>query len=85
MAIIFDSKLLKIKSPKIIKIPVNLSKSFSSRSIVRIKGTINDGNFKIPLEPDGKDSHWIELNSLLSEQIGANIGDTVSLSIEQTN
>ena len=56
MLIKFESKLLNIGPLKIIKVPLKLSKRLSSRGIVMVKGTINNVDFKTPLEPDGKGS-----------------------------
>lgn len=81
----FESTLLEIRNYKILKVPVAASQKLSSRGIVMVKGTINNTNFKAPLEPDGKGSHWIEVTPELCEKIGATIGETVSVSIEQTN
>lgn len=85
MTLIFDSKLLKIGSLLILKVPENISKKLSSRGIVMVKGTMNDIEFRKTLEPDGKGSHWIEVDPLLYEKIGVEIGEIVSLSIEQTD
>lgn len=85
MLIKFESKLLKIGPLKIIKVPLKLSKRLSSRGIVMVKGTINNVDFKTPLEPDGKGSHWIEISPLLSKEIAVDIGENISLSIEQTD
>ncbi|UJF16593.1 YdeI/OmpD-associated family protein [Jeotgalibaca sp. MA1X17-3] len=85
MTLIFDSKLLKIESFLLIKVPLDISKELSSRGLVMVKGTINDVDFKKTLEPDGKGSHWLEVDPLLYEKIGVEIGETISLRIEQTN
>lgn len=83
MTIKFESKLSKVGPLKIIKIPLTESEKFSSRSMVMVKGRINDAYFKGTLEPDGKGSHWIEVNPLLNEEIGVDIGESVSLNLEQ--
>ena len=82
MSIIFEEKLLKIGPRQIIRIPLNLSKELPSRGMVMVQGTINDVEFKSPLEPDGKRSHWLEVSSTLSKELGAAIGETVQLRIE---
>ncbi len=43
------------------------------------KGAVS---FQVPLEPDGKGSHWFEVSDLLLEEVGVNLGQTVSLTIE---
>jgi len=82
MSIIFEEKLLKIGPRQIIRIPLNLSKEFPSRGMVMVQGTINDVEFKSPLEPDGKESHWLEVSSTLSKELGSGIGEAVELRIE---
>lgn len=84
MVIHFESPLLKIGPLQIINVPLHSSKELSSRGIVMVRGTINTIEFKTVLEPDGKGSHWIEINPSLSKEIGANIGENVSVTIEQT-
>ncbi len=85
MTIEFDAKILRIGSKDIIRIPVELSKEFSSRGMVMVKGVINDVEFKKPLEPDGRGSHWLEIDSALGKQIGAGNVENVSVRMEQTD
>ncbi|MBU3113404.1 YdeI/OmpD-associated family protein [Clostridium lacusfryxellense] len=85
MSIIFESKLLKIGHLQVIRIPLDSSKKLPSRGMVMVRGTINNLNFKAPLEPDGKGSHWIEVSTLLSEEAGMSIDKTVFLNIEPIN
>ncbi|MBU3175201.1 YdeI/OmpD-associated family protein [Clostridium estertheticum] len=82
MSIIFESKLSKIGHLQVIRIPLDSSKKLPSRGMVMVRGTINNLNFKAPLEPDGKGSHWIEVSTLLSEEAGIAIDKTVFLNIE---
>ena len=82
MSIFFEAILTKVKSRKIIKIPLNLSVELPSRGMVMVQGTINDVSFQVPLEPDGKGSHWFEVSDSLREEVGITVGQTVSLSIE---
>jgi hypothetical protein len=54
-----------------------------------VEGTINGFSFKapLPLEPDGKGSHWLRVDETLREAAGtagADAGDTVVLEIEPT-
>jgi hypothetical protein len=53
--------------------------------MVMVQGTINNVNFKAPLEPDGKGGHWIEVSTLLSEEAGISIDETVFSNIEPIN
>lgn len=85
MTIIFEEKLLKIGPRQVIRIPLNSSKELPSRGMVMVQGTMNDVDFKSPLEPDGKGSHWLEVTPTLTEELGVGIGETVFLNIEPMN
>lgn len=85
MSISFEAIPEKIESRKVIRIPINASEKLPSRGMVMIDGTINNIYFKAPLEPDGKGSHWLEVNDTLSEEAGIMPGQTVSLNIEPVN
>lgn len=82
MSICFEAILSNIKSRKVIKIPLNSSEKLPSRGMVMIQGTMNDVPFIAPLEPDGRGSHWLEVNDILSEKTGVKVGQTASLTIE---
>lgn len=83
MTITFEAKRLRIGPLELIKIPLSSGKELSSRGMVMVKGTINGVDFKIPLEPDGKGSHWLELDPLLNKEIGGDIGETVFMTMKQ--
>lgn len=85
MSIFFEAMLSKIESRKTIKIPFNSSKTLPSRGMIMIEGTVNGVNFKAPLEPDGKGSHWSEISDKLCEEAGVMVDDTISFNIEPVN
>ncbi len=85
MSIFFEAIPEKIESRKVIRIPINTSEKLPSRGMVMIEGTMNNIYFKTPLEPDGKGSHWLEVNDTLSKEAGVITGQTVSLNIEAVN
>ncbi|WP_425539029.1 YdeI/OmpD-associated family protein [Microaceticoccus formicicus] len=58
----FKTDLIEIASKKIIHIPVEYSQSLPSRGLVMAKVTIADISAILPIEPDGKGSHWFELD-----------------------
>ena len=60
MSIFFEAILNKVESRKVIKIPLSLSVELPSRGMVMVQGTMNKVSFQVPLEPDGKGSHWFE-------------------------
>jgi len=82
MNIYFEAILSKIEGHTIVKIPSSSSEQLPSRGMVMIQGTINDISFKAPLEPDGKGSHWFELNDLLMADAGLIVGQTAAFMIE---
>ena len=49
-----------------------------------VKGTINGFDFRTALEPDGKGSHWFEVDKALGEAAKADVGNSVKVSIEPT-
>lgn len=79
------TKLAKIGSWTILRLPQDASAQLPSRGLVMVKGTINGLEFQTALEPDGTGSHWFEVGKTLREAIGAKVGDTVTLAIESTN
>lgn len=85
MTISFKSKVTKIGNRQIISIPLSLSEKLPSRGMVMVKGTIGGITFKAPLEPDGKGSHWLEISLQLSKELGVDVGDTLTLSVEATD
>jgi Bacteriocin-protection, YdeI or OmpD-Associated/Domain of unknown function (DUF1905) len=62
-------------------LPKNASAKLPSRGITAIEGTINGFPFQATLEPDGQKSHWLKLDRKLSEAVGADAGDVVTLEI----
>jgi hypothetical protein len=47
-----------------------------------VEGAINGLHFQTALEPDGKGSHWFKVDDSVRKAAGANVGDTVNVSIE---
>lgn len=83
-AIRFETKLFKIGSWTILRLPQNASAKLPSRGQVMVKGTINGFRFQSPLEPDGNWSHWFKVDDGLSKAAKAAAGDTVTMAIEPT-
>ena len=82
--ICFEAKLFKIGSWTILRLPGEASAKLPSRGIAMVKGTINDSPLQTALEPDGRGSHWFQVDAGLRQAIGADAGDTVRLAIEPT-
>ncbi len=86
----FETKLLKIHSWTILKLPESASADLPSRGMTMVAGTLNDVPFKTLLEPDGKygpglkPSHWFRPDEKLLHAAGVAVGDIVQVSIEPT-
>ncbi len=82
MTIRFETKLFKIGSWTILRLPPAASVKLPSRGQTMVEGTINGFPFQTPLEPDGKRSHWFRVDDALLGSAHAGTGDTVTLAIE---
>ena len=87
----FKTKLFKIGSWTLLRLPESASKKLRSRGMTMVKGTINGRPFKTLLEPDGrygpgqkKSSHWFRPDKKLLADAHAASGDTVQVSLEPT-
>lgn len=80
----FKTTLFTINSWTILHLPKEASAKLPSRGQVMIQGTINGYPIKMPLEPDGKGSHWFRVNDTLGKAANIKAGDTVTLDIEPT-
>jgi hypothetical protein len=80
----FETKLYKIKSWTILHLPKDASAELPSRGQTMVKGTINGFGFQTALEPDGKGSHWLNIDKDMQKAIGAGADDTVAVAIEST-
>src|SRR4051812_45880180 len=80
----FETKLVKIGDMMILKLPESASKKLPSRGQVMVTGTLNEVPFKMPLEPDGNGSHWLQLDTSLLNAVKAKVGDGVTVELEPT-
>ena len=86
----FETKLFKIGSWTILRLPEDASAKLPSRGMIMVKGTVNGVSFKTLLEPDGmygpgkKPSHWFSPEKKLLDDAKALAGDTVQVSFEPT-
>ena len=87
----FETKLFKINSWTILRLPESASAELPSRGMTMVSGTINGAPFKALLEPDGryapgqKSSHWFRPDKKVLDDTSAKAGDTVQVSLEPTN
>ena len=82
MEITFKGTLVNIGPKDFIRIPLSLSGKLPSRGMVMGRVVINNIEFILPLEPDGKGSHFIEINELILNEVGIQVGDKVNVNIE---
>jgi hypothetical protein len=80
----FKAKLFKIGDWTILKLPSSASAKLPSRGQTMVKGIINDFHFQTALEPDGRGSHWFEVDKKMRDAIKAVAGDNVTLAIKPT-
>lgn len=85
MCISFEAILTELKSRKIVKVPLNQSKELPSRGMVMGKITVNNIDFIVPLEPDGKGSHWFELSDTLCNELGVSVNQNLSFRISSVD
>jgi len=75
----FESKVEKLESRLIIKLPQDASAKLPSRGQVAVSGTINAHDFMTVIEPDGNKSHWISVDSKMGR---LKAGEHVKIEIE---
>ena len=74
-----SAPLSTIGSWTILHLPKAASVKLPSRGMTMGEGTINGSHFQIPLEPDGKGSHWFSFDKAMSKATGAKAGDTIKV------
>src|SRR5512140_1776222 len=86
----FETKLVKINSRTILRLPESASAELPSRGMTMVSGTINGAPFQAVLEPDGRyapgqrSSHWFSPDEKLLEDALARAGDTVQVALQPT-
>src|SRR5215475_6123213 len=86
----FETKLVKINSWTILRLPESASAELPSRGMTMVSGTINGIPFRTLLEPDGRyapgqrSSHWFSPDKKLLNDASAMVGDNVQVSLEPT-
>lgn len=68
-------------SGSLLTLPRNASAKLPSRGMTVVEGTINAIPFRAGLEPDGKGSHWLQVNQAMQDAADADAGDTVTVEI----
>lgn len=64
-------------------VPFDVKKEFGTGARVSVRGTINGFEFRTSIFPDGKGHHLMMVNKAMRTGAGAEVGDTVSVAMEQ--
>lgn len=86
----FKTKLVKIKTWVILRLPPESSAMLQSRGMIMVSVTLNNISFNTLLEPDGRygkgqePSHWFRIDEKILDTYSLKVGDTVDVSIEPT-
>lgn len=78
----FKKDLIEIASKRIVHLPIEFSQSLPSRGLVMANVTINGFGAILPIEPDGKGSHWFELDKDFLKLINVKVGDNLDIDLE---
>jgi Bacteriocin-protection, YdeI or OmpD-Associated/Domain of unknown function (DUF1905) len=62
-------------------LPKNASAKLPSRGRTMVEGTVNSFPFRAALEPNGKGSHWLEVNKVMRDGAGADAVDMITVEI----
>lgn len=77
----FQAKPFNIGTRTIIQLPLEASAQLSSRGMTMVDATINGFDFQTSLEPDGKKSHWFEVDEKIMKAAKITIGEMVMIEI----
>jgi bacteriocin resistance YdeI/OmpD-like protein/uncharacterized protein DUF1905 len=78
----FDAALRTIDRSLIVRLPKEASARLPSRGQVATRGTINGREFRVVVEPDGSNGHWLKVDAGLRRIAGARAGGTATFEIE---
>lgn len=81
----FTAPLVAIGDWTLVILPQDISAKLPSRGMVLVEGTINGHAFKVPLEPDGRGSHWLNIDHALQKSARIAVGDTADIAIQVSN
>ena len=93
--VMFESKLRKINSWLILRLPDEASKKLSSRGMVMVEAELESSlepsiessrgkvKLKLPLEPDGSGGHWFKFSSEMQKELKASDGDLIKVKFKQ--
>ena len=73
-----------IDAVRLIRLAPGDSAKLPSRGLVMAAGTLNGIAFTLPLEPDGKGGHWLEVPQDLMQRASVSVGDSAALALSPT-
>jgi len=82
MSFFVDTEIIEINLKKIVKIPFEVSDLFPSRGMVMANIKLSSFWITKALEPDGKGSHWFELDAADGKKLDVSMGKKLQFEIE---
>ncbi|WP_417457682.1 YdeI/OmpD-associated family protein [Kordiimonas sp.] len=79
-----EAQLYSIGEHTLLHLPKEASAALPSRGVTMVEGTLNGAPIKTVLEPDGKKSHWLNVDAHMLKAAGAAVGDMVTLELESS-
>ena len=83
-SITFTSTASTVGNRLIVRLPAEASAGLPSRGQVMVTGRLNGASFATPIEPDGKGSHWIDIDQDLVARTNIAAGHKVRAELEAT-
>jgi hypothetical protein len=78
----FLTTLYKLGDYTILRLPNEASAKLPTRGQVMVAGSINGLDFRSPLEPDGKWSHWMDVPKKIQASAKIKAGDSVRVKVQ---
>jgi len=75
----FETTLYTLKDWVILPVPKDESAKLPSRGQINVVCVLNDYEFKVVLEPDGRWSHWLHVTAELQDAASIDSGDIVKV------
>ena len=82
MPIKFSTHVISINGRNLVRLPLEASQQLPSRGQTMVAGTLNGHAFKLPVEPDGRLSHWFAIDDLAAKDLKLNEGTEVNVELE---
>lgn len=77
----FEATLYQLKQWTILPIPEDESAKLPSRGQISVTGEVNGHEFQAILEPDGRWSHWMRVDTELQRAAGVTAGDSAVVEV----